>query len=132
MAHNYHRYEGESDEQLIFRICQDKDKIGTWSQVGEILNDLLGTNFTESKFRKAYQYSTKMLQENEEKFIDSQNALNEINAARRELEKERKKLQSAKIEYNRWLRENARDEMITEQIVDAVNALEPPYIPVLQ
>ena len=130
MTHNYHRYEGESDQQLIFRICQDKDKIGTWSQVGEILNDLLGTNFTESKFRKAYQYSTKMLQENEEKFIDSQNALNEINTARRELEKERKKLQSAKIEYNRWLRENARDEMITEQIVDAVNALEPPYIPV--
>lgn len=130
MTHNYHRYEGESDQQLIFRVCQDKEKIGTWTDVGNILNDLLGVDFTESKYRKAYQSATKMLVANEEKFIDSKNALEEINLSRRELEKERKKLQSAKIEYNRWLRENARDEMITEQIVDAVNALEPPYIPV--
>ena len=132
MTHNYHRYEGESDQQLIFRVCQDKDKIGTWNDVADILNDLLGENYGESRYRKAYQSATKMLVANEEKFIDSKNALEEINLARRELEKERKKLQSAKIEYNRWLRENARDEMITEQIVDAVNALEPPYIPVLR
>lgn len=130
MTHNYHRYEGESDQQLIYRICQDKPSIGTWGDVCNILNDLLGENYGESRYRKQYQSFQKMLEANEEKFIDSKNALEEINIARRELEKERKKLQSAKIEYNRWLRENARDEMITEQIVDAVNALEPPYIPV--
>lgn len=130
MTHNYHRYEGESDQQLIYRICQDKPSIGTWGDVCNILNDLLGENYGESRYRKQYQSFQKMLEANEEKFIDSKNALEEINIARRELEKERKKLQSAKIEYNRWLRENARDEMITEQIVDAVNALESPYIPV--
>lgn len=130
MTHNYHRYEGESDQQLIYRICQDKPSIGTWGDVCNILNDLLGENYGESRYRKQYQSFQKMLEANEEKFIDSKNALEEINIARRELEKERKKLQSAKIEYNRWLRENARDEMITEQIVDAVNALEPPYIPI--
>ena len=128
MTHNYHKYEGESDQQLIFRVCQDKDKIGTWNDVADILNDLLGEKYGESRYRKAYQSATKMLVANEEKFIDSKNALEEINLARRELEKERKKLQSAKIEYNRWLRENARDEMVTEQIVDAVNALEPPKV----
>ncbi len=130
MTHNYHRYEGESDQQLIYRICQDKPSIGTWDDVCNILNDLLGENYGESRYRKQYQSFQKMLEANEEKFIDSKNALEEINLARRELEKERKKLQSAKIEYNKWLRENAREEMITEQIIDAVNALEPPYIPV--
>ena len=130
VTHNYHRYEGESDQQLIYRICQDKPSIGTWGDVCNILNDLLGENYGESRYRKQYQSFQKMLEANEEKFVDSKNVLEEINLARRELEKERKKLQSAKIEYNRWLRENARDEMITEQIVDAINALEPPYIPV--
>ena len=130
VTHNYHRYEGESDQQLIYRICQDKPSIGTWGDVCNILNDLLGENYGESRYRKQYQSFQKMLEANEEKFVDNKNVLEEINLARRELEKERKKLQSAKIEYNRWLRENARDEMITEQIVDAVNALEPPYIPV--
>jgi len=130
VTHNYHRYEGESDEELIYRITGDKGKLGSWQAVADVLNDLLGTEYTESKFRKQRQSFDKMLAANQSKFATDNATLNEINIARRELEKERKKLQSAKIEYNRWLRENARDEMITEQIVDAVNALEPPYIPV--
>lgn len=128
ITHNYHRYEGESDEELIYRITGDKDKLGSWQAVADVLNELLGTEYTESKFRKQRQSFDKMLAANQSKFATDNATLNEINIARRELEKERKKLQSAKIEYNRWLRENARDEMITEQIVDAVNALEPPKV----
>jgi hypothetical protein len=45
------------------------------------------------------------------------------------LQKERYKLQSQKIEYNRWLREEARDELITEQIINAVHNLPPLLIP---
>lgn len=47
----------------------------------------------------------------------------ELQIQKRELEKERKKLQSEKIEYNRWLREDARDEMIVEKIENTISTL---------
>lgn len=47
----------------------------------------------------------------------------------RELQKERYKLQTEKLEINRWLRENARDELIVEHIRQAVDTLEPLVIP---
>jgi hypothetical protein len=48
----YQRYENESDEELIYRVCKDKDLIGTWTDVADILNELLGQEYTESKYRK--------------------------------------------------------------------------------
>lgn len=41
----------------------------------------------------------------------------ELQIQKRELEKTRKKLQTEKIEYNRWLREDARDEMLVKKSV---------------
>jgi len=29
----YQRLNGESDEELIFRICKDKELIGSWNDV---------------------------------------------------------------------------------------------------
>lgn len=45
------------------------------------------------------------------------------------IQKERYKLQTEKIEMNRWLRELARDELITEKIVNAVSDLPSLEIP---
>lgn len=60
--------------------------------------------------------------------------MEEIRLQKRELEKERKKLQTELLEYNRWLREEARDELITEKIVEAIKSLPhldvPEVIPV--
>ncbi|WP_251316676.1 hypothetical protein [Flintibacter muris] len=47
----------------------------------------------------------------------------------RELQKERYKVQTEKLELNRWLRENARDELIVEHICQAVAQLKPLVIP---
>lgn len=47
----------------------------------------------------------------------------------RELKKERYKIQTEKLELNRWLRENARDELIVEHICQAIEKLEPLPIP---
>ena len=47
----------------------------------------------------------------------------------RELQKERCKIQTEKLEFNRWLRENARDELIVEHICQAIEKLEPLAIP---
>ena len=45
------------------------------------------------------------------------------------LQKERMKAQTERLETNRWLRELARDEMITQNIVDAIKDIKPLYIP---
>ena len=47
----------------------------------------------------------------------------------REIKKERYKLQTEKLENNRWLRENARDELILEKILDAIDNLSPLSVP---
>ena len=125
----YKRYDGETDEEIIYRITGEKDKIGSWQGVADILNELLGTEYTESKFRKQRQAFDKMFSANQAKFSSDKAILDDITEQRRELAKERVKLQTEKLEYNRWLIEEARDELITEKICDAVNSLTPLNIP---
>ena len=45
------------------------------------------------------------------------------------LKKERIKLQTEKQEFNKWLREYSRDELIAEHMVNAIHQLEPLTIP---
>lgn len=62
----------------------------------------------------------------------SDDGCKELDTKKRELEKERKKLQTEKLEYNRWLRENAREEMIEEGIYNAISNLKPLDVPTLR
>ena len=109
-TNEYKRFEGETDEELIYRITGDKDKIGTWQDVANILNELLGTEYTESKFRKQRQAFDKLLEANRSKFVDSDAQLQEIQLAQRELEKEKKTLSDARVDYHRLIRQEARKE----------------------
>lgn len=118
----YKRFEGETDEELIYRITGEKEKIGSWQGVADILNELLGTEYTESKFRKQRQAFDKMFAANQSKFSNDKAILDDIAEQRRELAKERVKLQTEKLEYNQWLREEARDELITGKIIDAIKS----------
>lgn len=45
------------------------------------------------------------------------------------IKKERIKLQSEKLEFNKWLREYSRDELITEKIVEAIEKIKPVTLP---
>ena len=116
----YKRFENESDEELILRICQDKDKIGTWADVADILNELTGNEYTESKYRKQFQIFQKMLAANQSKFVDSNEQLDEINQARIELEKEKVKLRDERNEYKKIVREQARKESYKDQIIRTI------------
>ena len=46
-----------------------------------------------------------------------------------DLQRERQKMRDEKLEYNRWLREQARDELICEKICEAISTLEPLPLP---
>ena len=70
-----------------------------------------------------------MLAANQSKFVDSDAQLKEIEIQKRELEKAKVKLQTEKLEYARWIREEARDELITEKICNTISTLPPLDIP---
>ena len=125
----YKRFEGETDEELIFRICNDKEQIGSWQDVADIINELTGNDYGESTYRKKYQAFQKMLSANQSKFADSDAQLKEIEVQKRELEKAKVKLQTEKLEYARWIREEARDELIIEKICESIASLPSLEIP---
>ena len=125
---NYNPSE-ENEEQFIYRICDMKNEIGTWEDVANILNRGLSKNYTESKYRKSYQSFQHGMKINEDKIFSEDKYLNEIKLQKRELEKVKVQIQTEKLEYNRWLREEARDDLITEKIVNAIREIERPSIP---
>lgn len=110
---SYKRYENETDEELIYRICSEKEQIGSWQAVADILNELLNTEYTESKFRKQFQAFQKMLDANQSKFAD-------INAQTYELMVQKRELERAKIQFrderNAWQKQNYRDARIDQKL----------------
>ena len=109
----YKRFEGETDEELIFRICNDKEQIGSWQDVANIINELTGNDYGESTYRKKYQAFQKMLDANRSKFADSDAQLQEIQVQKRELE--RKKIQF-RDERNAWQKQNFIDARVEEKL----------------
>lgn len=94
----YRRFDKETDDQLIYRISQDKEKIGTWQNVADILNSLLGVNYSESAYRKKFQSFNRMLEANQEMFVNSNSQLEDLKELKRTLEKEKIKVQTEKLE----------------------------------
>lgn len=50
----YNRLPNETDTELIYRVCKDREEIGTWQDVADILNPMLNANHTESKYRRQF------------------------------------------------------------------------------
>ena len=115
------RPDQENEEEYIYRICATKESSGmTWQQIADVINKALGNDFGESCYRKKYQQFQHGLKVCEKQVFTEDEYLNTIREERKELEKERKKLQTEKIEYNKWLREEARDEMIRDSIIEEI------------
>ena len=110
---SYKRFDDETDEELIYRICKDKDKIGSWQNVADVINELTGNDYGESTYRKKYQAFKKMLDANQSKFVDSDTQLKEIEVQKRELE--RKKIQF-RDERNAWQKQNYADARVEEKL----------------
>lgn len=132
----YKRYDGESDGELIYRICSSKDKIGSWKDVANVLNELLGNDFTESAYRKKYQMFNQMYKDNEKIFGSSAELLKELREARQELEKEKVKFRDERNEYRRILREQARKEsyldLVKRTIAENTESKNPQFIPFVE
>lgn len=130
MVDNLKRMENENEEQYFYRVCSMKDSLGfTWPQMAEIFNEEFGCNKGDTAYRKRWSAFKSVLDANTDKIVGKNKYLEEIKEERRKIEKERKKLQTEKLEYNKWLREEARDELICEHICKAIKELPELDIP---
>ena len=118
----------ETDEEVIYRICQCKDEIGTWADVAEILNGILGFEYTESKYRKQFQAFEKILNANKKRLFEDDYAKS-IEEKKQELYKERQRLSDERCSLNRQLREDARATANYEILLDSIKNLGKTTLP---
>lgn len=121
------RLPNETEEECLWRIGNAK-KDGlldcTWVEIADFMNKAFRESedeyYCESAYRKRFKnyIDAKTMFTKQEATSDG--TADELTAKLREINKERIKLQTEKLEYNKWLREEARDELIAEKIVDAV------------
>ena len=110
---SYKRFENETDEELVYRICQDKELIGSWQDVANIINELTGNDYGESTYRKKFQAFQKMLEANQSKFVDSDAQIKEIEVQKRELERAKIKFRD---ERNAWQKQNYIDARVEQKL----------------
>lgn len=130
------RLPSENESQYIWRVGQAKDSgliDSTWEELCPILNTQCGISEEDFRGSSAWRKRYRVMQQawddvfSKQQFTDEH--LDDFDVKKRELAKEKIKLQTEKLEYNRWLREEARDELICERICAAIRDLPPLDIP---
>lgn len=130
------RLPNENESQYIWRVGQAKDSgliDATWEELSPILNTQCGISEEDFRGSSAWRKRYRVMQQawddvfSKQQFTDGH--LDDLDVKKRELVKEKIKLQTEKLEYNRWLREEARDELICERICAAIRELPPLEIP---
>ena len=119
----YKRMSDETVDEYIYRICRNKDVNKydlTWKQVGNILNEQLEEEYTESKYRKEYQAMQRGMSLVIEKNATTKEDVEELRLLKMEIKIETKKKQTEAIYENRILREHGREEMLKQRVVDAI------------
>lgn len=103
----FKRLEGEDENAYIWRVCDNKDLIGTWQDVCSLLNTELNHDYNESWYRKMYQSFMAMFNAIKDKYLGDEQ-IHQIELKRQELIKERCRLNDERTAYNRVLRNDAR------------------------
>lgn len=115
------RLPGEDENHFIYRVCQQKDNIGTWEDVADLLNAELGYDYGESAYRKKFSYFEHIYNSNLDELTTG--AAEQLKSLKDEIKTERLKLQALKLSDNREMRQNSRFDLFYEQICDSIKAL---------
>ena len=122
-----HRLPGENEEQFIWRLGRAKDSGELemdWEEVANIINREFRSNEDEyrvsSAYRKPYQQAKRFYESGVFESLTGDKYLELIRESTRELQREKIKVQTEKLELHRWEREDARDELLAEKFVAAM------------
>ena len=124
------RQKNETEEQFIWRLGRAKDSGEldmSWEEIADIVNIEFREDEdeyrNESAYRKPYQQAKRFYEAGVFKDLTTEKYIELLKAEKHELKKERQKFRDEKLEYNKWLREESRDEKIAEEIADAIKSL---------
>ena len=104
---DFKKKEKEDENAYIWRICDNKDLIGTWQDVCNILNEELNHDYNESWYRKMYQSFIMVFDSIKQKYL-SEDEIDRLEEKKQELIKERYKYNDARNAYHKMLRNDAR------------------------
>lgn len=121
----YKRNNGETPEAFVYRVCSNKDKLGSWDRVADIINKELGVKLKPGTYRKKYQSFEKIFLGNKALFNNGSSPTEEIEVKIRELKEERTKLNDERAAYNRLIRDKSRNDSIYELFQKELKAFEP-------
>lgn len=126
----------ENKEQYIWRVCgakSDGSYTGNWDSLGEQINkNLYGDNsdqyFTPQTYRKEYQTARRYYDAGVFDNRTDEKHLSQIKDEINNLYKERVKFQDQRREFNKILRNEARDETLKEELLSVAKkmAMEKP------
>ena len=124
----------ETPKAYRIRLYKNKELYGlSNNEIGKLCNEAFNVEWDESAHRKKTTNYLKGYNDAKEELgtVDHQlqSMIDENKRLKREAEKELKKIQTEKLEYNKWLREEARDELIAEKICNTIEGLLPLEIP---
>ena len=124
------RKENETELGYKARLYREKLELGLNNkQLNEIINKELNIELAESSNRcSATAYNQGWFEAIEKYANETSNDeyLKELEDKKRELEKERVKLRTEKIEYNKLLREDSRLEMLFDNFKESIKKIEIP------
>ena len=103
----FKRLENEDENAYIWRVCDNKDLIGTWQDVCSLLNEELHHDYNESWYRKMYQSFMMVFDSIKDKYFNNEQ-LKQMERKKQEIIKERYRLNDERTAYNRALRNDAR------------------------
>ena len=114
-------------EQLDLIKRKQKDPFIEWQDITDFRNEYFNCPEHRDTIRKGSKLLLEYIQAGWD-IVPSSSILNSSTELL-ELKKERIKIQTEKLELNKWMRELSRDELIAEKIVDAIHSLHPMDIP---
>lgn len=125
----FKKQENESDYEYGLRLIAAKVEDHPEDLDWENIVSLLGLNCHKDSLRKAAAVTDfcgyKVMQYFKEKYSssdpdDNESYLTELETKKQEILKERRKLETIRLEYNRWVREDARDDLFEEKVIQAI------------
>lgn len=114
---NFLKNTEETLKDYKIRLFRNKETYGlTNKDIAKLINQADNSNKDESTYRKWYS----AYQEGFDDGLEKANSKNSILQSKIELEIEKKKIQTEKIEINKWLREQARTELLYEKLANSM------------
>lgn len=122
------RKNGESEFEYHKRLIYGKLVDKTLSDIDytELAKEVYGKEYSSDVARRMMygsKYTLDLIDRAQMGNVDCDETLKQIKNQQRELQKERYKLQTEKIELNRWIREQSRIELWEEKMKDIANNL---------